>query len=206
MELGDLVISICLGASLAACAGLRAFLPLFILGLTSRLGFLGDFTLSQNFAWLSTTPALVCLGSATLLEIGADKIPFLDNALHVIYTIVRPGAGALSVLAVLNPDNPMLAFCTAVILGSGISLPVHLFSSTVRAGASIATAGTTNAFVSAKEDAIAFIGSLLAILIPVFAFIILMLGFYCLCRVAVKTGKLIFFRRIQNEESRTNNL
>lgn len=57
---------------LAACAGLRAFMPLFGAGVAARWT---DLPLSDSVAWLGSDTALVPFGVATVIEVLADKIP-----------------------------------------------------------------------------------------------------------------------------------
>jgi hypothetical protein len=71
----------------------------------------GVVPLSASMAWLASTPALVALSVATVLEIAAYKVPWLDHALD---TVASPAAviagtlitasqlGAVDVNALLN--------------------------------------------------------------------------------------------------------
>src|SRR5512134_2229735 len=81
------------GIGLAACAGLRAFLPLFAAGMAAR--FL-HWELAPSVDWLSNDAILIATGVATVLEILADKIPFVDNVLDAIQTVAAPVAGVLA--------------------------------------------------------------------------------------------------------------
>src|SRR6266446_860807 len=102
-SLVELLAALALGVALAACAGLRAFLPLLLAGILARAGWL---ELGPSFQFLASNRALVLFGVASLLEILGDKIPVIDHALDALGTPLRPAAGALlaaSVLAVLVP-------------------------------------------------------------------------------------------------------
>jgi hypothetical protein len=147
-----LLLSIALGATLSAAAGFRAFLPLLALGLMERFQLMGTYSLGQSFHWLAGTPALVCLGTATLLEIVADKIPAVDSALDSVMTFVRPAAGGLSVLAVLSPQDPMLAYVGSVVFAAGATLPIHLGKSMLRLGSHATTGGAGSPALSLAED------------------------------------------------------
>lgn len=110
MELGEiwgLVTAVALGIGLAATAGLRAWLPLLLAGGLARLGVL---ELGEAFGFVSSTPALVLFGVATIAEIVADKVPAIDHALDVISTVVRPAAGALlAASALYQVKDPLVA-------------------------------------------------------------------------------------------------
>ena len=173
----DFLFSLFLGASLAACAGIRAFLPLFVLGLASRLGFLAHgFHLSEHCQWLASNPALICFGAATILEISADKFPAVDHALDMVAGVVRPGAGALSVLAALNTDNPLVAYTLAIVLGAGATFPVHAFKAASRAASTLTSGGLLNPILSVVEDVFSLAGSVLAVILPVVAIFCVMLS------------------------------
>src|SRR5437762_495318 len=75
-----LAIEVATGIALASCAGLRAFLPLFVTGALGRLGWI---SLSPSFEWLSSWPALVIFGVAVGTEMLGDKIPIVDHLLDV---------------------------------------------------------------------------------------------------------------------------
>ena len=82
MELGfGALLSIALGVGLAAATGFRVFLPLLVAALAARSGMV---PLSDGFAWLASTPALVTLGTAAVIETLAYYIPGVDHALDVL--------------------------------------------------------------------------------------------------------------------------
>ncbi|MGE0491246.1 MAG: DUF4126 domain-containing protein [Vulcanimicrobiota bacterium] len=172
----DIIISLFLGASLAATAGFRAFLPLFLLGLGFRMGWADVYQLAPAFAWLSSTPALIALGSATIFEIGADKVPAVDTALDTVYTAVRPTAGAVAVLAVISHDNPLVAYVAAVCLAGGATLPIHLLKTGTRVAANTATAGVAAPVKSTCEDVAALGLGVTALVAPVVAFVAALAG------------------------------
>ena len=78
-----ILLSLFLGTTLAAVAGLRAFLPLFLLGVLERAQLLAPFSLGDNFQWLTSDLAILTLGIATVLEMTADKVPAIDSALDL---------------------------------------------------------------------------------------------------------------------------
>lgn len=166
-----ILFSIFLGATLAAAAGFRAFLPLFILGLLERFELLGQFTLGDNLQWLMSNPGLICLGAATVLEIAADKIPAVDSALDSLMTFVRPGAGGLGVIAVLSAHNPLMAYVAGIVLAGGATLPIHLGKTALRLGSHMTTGGFGSPALSCAEDVAAGGTVTLAALLPVFAVI-----------------------------------
>ena len=81
-----ILLSLFLGTTLAAAAGLRAFLPLFLLGVLGRADLLAPFSLGDNFQWLTTDLAILTFGIATIAEVTAEKAKFLLLALPKLKT------------------------------------------------------------------------------------------------------------------------
>ena len=69
-----------LGLGLAAATGLRTFLPLLLVSAAARFDVFG-LDLHDKVAWLESTPALIALAAATVIELVADKVPILDHGL-----------------------------------------------------------------------------------------------------------------------------
>jgi len=165
----ELVIQIAMGLSLAACAGLRAFLPLLVVGLLGRSGYL---ELNPAFAFLSRTDALIVFGLATLVELLADKVMVVDHFLDGLSTFVRPVAGTLLAGSLLTQLDPLPAAALAIVVGGAPALTVHAGKSVARAKASLLTplhGGLGNTALSIGEDAVSGLGLWLAIVAPIFA-------------------------------------
>jgi uncharacterized membrane protein len=195
------LVQILAGVSLAACAGLRAFLPLFVVGAATRLGLtqvvLGEtFQLNETFAWLGSTPALVILGVAVVAEVLADKIPAVDNALDLVQTLVRPLAGALVMAASLDTFDPVWASVVGLVVGGGVAGGVHAAKAKLRLMSTFGTGGLASPFLSTAEDVAAGAGSLLAVVFTFAAAILIALGL-----VATAFAFLRFRRRAQRFES-----
>ncbi len=185
VEQSDAAAQIAIGFILAACAGLRAFLPPLAIGLAARAGLL---ELSERFEWMGSNPALIVLSVAVLLELVGDKVPFVDNILDVSGTVLRPAAGALAALAPLfgavhaleqgGADSRALPWLLGIAgagTGAGLSAGVHLLKSQVRLVSSAATAGVANPFLSIVEDIVSLLGVALAILVPLLALVLAIL-------------------------------
>jgi hypothetical protein len=153
-------IAVLSGIAVAAACGLRAFLPLLILGLASRFGLV---QLRGSVEWLSGDLALIALGTATVLEIAADKIPVVDHALDAVATVIRPIAAWLGSFAVLSSWPTPWAQIAAVVLGA-LALTVHGVKSGVRVGSTVTTGGAGNIVLSVLDDVLSFVLSALAVL------------------------------------------
>ncbi len=161
-----LAIHIAMGVGLAACAGLRAFLPLFVVGLSDRL--FEGFQLSQSFQWLSSWPALIVFGAAVVTEIAGDKFPGIDNFLDTFQTFVKPVAGAMVMASVVTDWSPLYVTIASIIGGGSIAGLVHLTKAKLRLASSVTTVGAANPVLSAGEDVGAVAISVASLVAPFF--------------------------------------
>lgn len=162
----EYIIPVLIGIGLAAACGFRVFVPLLLLSVFSHTGYM---TPSEDFVWVGTVPALVCFSVATLLEVGAYYIPWLDNLFDSIATPLAAIAGIFTSLAVISDLDPMLKWSTAVILGGGSASLFQILTVKARAVSSTITAGFGNFIVSTVELFISIVVSLLSIIAPVIA-------------------------------------
>ncbi|MCS3444507.1 DUF4126 domain-containing protein [Microbacterium phyllosphaerae] len=170
------MIEFIIGTSLAASAGLNAWMPLFLLGLTDRL--LPTMTLPSAWSWLSSDIALWVVGVLLLLEIVADKIPAVDSVNDVIQSILRPAAGGIAFGAgsgaqTIAVDDPAAFFTdntwVPVVTGIAIALVVHVVKATARVAANTTTGGLAAPVLSSVEDGASFALAAAAIIVPVLA-------------------------------------
>jgi hypothetical protein len=160
----ELLQSMALGISLAACAGLRAWLPLFAVGLSVRFGVL---PLGDSFQFLGSNTALGVFVVATVIEMIADKIPVVDHALDALSTVLKPLAGILLAASVMwTVDDPIVALALGVMVGTPAAILPHTAKATLRGVLSPITAGFAAPILSILEDVIAFGLVALAILAP----------------------------------------
>jgi hypothetical protein len=165
------VLAVVAGVAIAAACGLRAFLPLLALSVAARVGLVH---LDPPAQWLAGTHALIALSVAAVVEIAADKIPVVDHALDGIATLIRPAAAWLGASALFHgwpsPWGQLLALIPAA-----LALGVHAMKAKVRLGTTAATLGHGNPFVSTAEDVSALGVTLLALLAPIVALVVVVL-------------------------------
>lgn len=160
------LLSLCLGIGLSAACGFRVFVPFLIMSLASHAGHLN---LGHGFEWIGTWPATAAFGAATLLEIGAYLIPWLDNLLDLVATPVAVVAGSIVTASLVVDVSPLLRWTLAIIAGGGAAGIVQAATMMVRGVSSATTAGTANPIVCLGESAAAFIASVLSIVVPLLA-------------------------------------
>lgn len=167
-----IITAILLGIALAACCGFRVFLPLLGACLAANFHIL---PLQRDFLWLASTPALLCLAVATVMEILAYYIPLVDNLLDTLTLPLALAAGALLSTAVLPLHDPALRWGLGIIAGSISAGTVHASTGVLRLFSSKATLGTANHLVATSENGFALGGTLLSIFLPVIAGILAVL-------------------------------
>ena len=158
-----ILISIFAALGLAAACGFRVFIPMLVISAAARADLL---SLSEGFAWLGTTPALVCLGIATVVEVGAYYVPVVDNFLDTISAPAAVIAGMLVAGAVIVDIDPWLRWTLAVIAGGGAAAAVKLPLTLTRGLSTATTGGLANSVVSTTELVASSTFSVLAILWP----------------------------------------
>ena len=168
-----IVPSLAMGIGLAACAGIRAWLPLLMAGGLARWGII---ELGPSFQFIASDRALILFGVATVIEILADKIPAVDHALDSMSTVLRPAAGSLLAASVLwQVSDPLTALALGVAVGAPTSLVPHAAKSLLRAASTTFTGGLANPFISILEDLMAVALFILTVLIPVVVAAVLIL-------------------------------
>jgi Domain of unknown function (DUF4126) len=161
----EIVPSVALGIGLAACAGLRAWLPLLLAGALARGGFI---ELGPSFHFIASNRALVLFGAATVIEIVGDKLPAVDHALDALSTVLRPAAGTLLAASVMwQVSDPLTALALGAAVGAPSALVPHAAKSLLRAGSTALTGGLANPLLSFMEDAAAIVLFILAVVVPV---------------------------------------
>ena len=160
----DILTAILTAIGLAACAGLRAFLPVFGVGLAARL--LG-WPLPPGLDSLASNTGLLIFGLATLIELAADKIPVIDNVLDTIHTVIGPIVGILLAYIPFSHLPLPYALALAIMTGASVAGGVHTLAAATRVKSSIFTIGIANPLLSVIEDLFAITTLAVTILAPV---------------------------------------
>lgn len=168
----EIITAVAIGIGLSASAGFRVFVPMLVASIAAKTGL---FPVTEGFAWLASWPAIISFGTATVVEILAYYIPFVDNLLDTITTPLAIVAGTLLVTSVLPIDNEFLKWITGLLGGGGVAATVQGGSVMTRLASAKFTAGAGNAVVATGEHAAAFGISLLALFIPVFIAIVILI-------------------------------
>lgn len=171
----ELLLSLSLGVGLAAACGFRIFVPFLVMSIAAQSGHLN---LAPSWEWISSWPALAILAVATLLEVTAYYIPWLDNLLDTIATPAAVVAGIVAGAAVITGMSPLLTWTLAAIAGGGVAGIVQASTVLLRGMSTTTTLGGGNAVVASSELAGAVGMTLLAILLPGLALLAVLLGLF----------------------------
>ena len=79
----------------------------------------------SDFEFLSSDMSLIVMGSASLMEILAYKVPFLDNALDAVATPLAGLAGVTVVAITLQGTDPAIQWAFAIIAGGSTSIGIQ---------------------------------------------------------------------------------
>lgn len=162
----EYILPIGLGISLAAAAGFRIFVPLLLTGLAARYNYL---PVGDTFAWVATTPALIMLAVAAVMEVAAYYIPGLDNLLDGLATPAAVIAGIALSAAVMTDLPPMLKWTLAIIAGGGAAAITQTATTVARGGSTAMTGGLGNSVVASGELLTAVILPLIGFAWPIIA-------------------------------------
>lgn len=153
---------------LSGAAGLNAWLPLLAVGIGDRSGWL---VLDSPYDILSSTPGMIVVGLLLVLDLIGDKIPALDSVLHVIGLVIAPASGAVLFAAQTDLTSD-LSPGVAAVLGAVTAGSLQAGRAAVRPFVTASTAGVGNPAVSAAEDGTSLLLTLFAFVLPILAFLL----------------------------------
>ena len=179
----ETIISICLGIGLSASVGFRVFLPLFALSLAS---YFDVWQLNESWQWIGSATALITLGVATLVEIFAYFIPYIDNLLDTISVPLAALAGTAIMLSTVADLSPVITWSLAIIAGGGSAAAISGSSSATRITSTATTGGFANPIVSTVETGTSLVMSIISIFLPILAFILVIIILFVIYKLYIK--------------------
>ncbi len=180
----EIITAVAIGIGLSASCGFRVFVPMLVASIAAKTGI---FPVHEGFQWLASWPAIISFGTATVVEILAYYIPFVDNLLDTLTTPLAIGGGTLLLTSVLPIDNEFLKWASGFLFGGGAAAAIQGGTVLTRLASSKLTAGTGNAVVATGEHAAAFGISFLSLVIPlIIAALAIILIFYFISKFGDK--------------------
>ncbi|MCU4411103.1 DUF4126 domain-containing protein [Acinetobacter oleivorans] len=170
----ETILGLCIGVGLSAACGFRVFVPLLVMSIATMMGW---FEPSKGFEWLALPSVCLALAVATVCEVAAYYIPWVDNALDTVATPAAMIAGTLTTMAVSSGEMSQFAgWAAAIIVGGGTAGVVQMSTVAAR-GVSIATTGGLGNFVVATGEWIgAILLSVSALLVPALVAIVVVIA------------------------------
>lgn len=148
------------GIALGATCGFRVTIPMLGVSIASMTGHMH---LAHGFEWLASPVAAISLGVATVAEIAAFYIPWLDHAFDVVAAPLAVAAGSILTASQIQDVSPYLQWTLGIIAGGGAATLLHLKTGAVRALSTATTGGIGNPVVSTAEAGVAITGTFLTI-------------------------------------------
>ena len=161
----EIITSLALGIGLSACCGFRVFVPILVANIASLSG---HYHFGNGLEWMGTMTAFYIFASATILEIIAYYIPWVDNLLDSIATPASIIAGTILTTAFISGDlSPTLKWVLGFLVGGGSAGVVQLGTTVTRLTSTATTAGFANPIVATIENIFSIIFSILSVFLPI---------------------------------------
>ena len=155
-----------IGIGLAAASGFRVFLPMFAVSLASYMGWI---PMNETFQWLAGLPTLITTGIATVVEILAYYIPYVDHLLDTMSVPLATVAGSIMFASQFADIGTFPQWALALIAGGGTAAAISSGFAGTRAASTATTGGLGNSVVATTETAGAGIMTILAMAAPILA-------------------------------------
>ncbi|MGD9633398.1 MAG: DUF4126 domain-containing protein [Pirellulales bacterium] len=166
----DTGLAVLVGIGLAASCGFRVFVPLLVVSGAANVGYLD---VAENVRWLASPIAMTAFAAASVVEIGAYYVPWLDNALDAIASPLSVAAGTILFAASVAGLDPFWQWSLAIIAGGGSAAVVQGGTVAGRLASTATTGGLANFVVNTVETVFGVAFSVLAIVVPVVAVVLL---------------------------------
>ena len=127
-------------------SGISGYGVVLILGLAGRL-----FGADGVPAGLERTDVLVAAAVLFVVDLVADKVPYVDSVWDAVHTVIRPAIGA-TVAALIAGESGSLSQLAAGATGGLTALASHAVKAGLRAAVNTSPEPASNIAVSAAED------------------------------------------------------
>jgi hypothetical protein len=176
----EALLAVCLGVGLAAACGFRVFLPPLALGIAIRLGLPATDAAPE---WLGSWIAIGAFAAASIVEVVAYYVPWLDNLLDAVASPLAVVAGVLLTAGVARELHPAAQWTLAIVAGGGAAATTQTVTVMVRALSSTVTGGLANFMVATAEGALSLLFIFAALLFAPIAILLLGAAVYALVRL-----------------------
>ncbi len=177
------ILAVGIGVGLAAAAGVRAYIPVLVVGVFALIGTLA---LHRPFGVLDGGVALGALVVLALLEVGLDKAGRASRVLDYVQFPVRMAAGAVLFAVALGVGVGQAAVLELVAGGviAGIVAALKMVLRPVGGGT-----GVSAGFLSLCEDLTGLIGGVVSVFVPYIALVPVAFLLFFYYRVKRRRGR-----------------
>lgn len=139
---------------LSVSSGINLYATILVAGLSIRFGWVQNPPPALDV--LASWPVLITAAILFVVELFADKVPFVDNLWDLIHTPIRPLGAALIAFGALAHVDPALMVVGSLLAG-GLALVSHSGKAGSRVALNVAspTENITNIAMSVVEDLVA---------------------------------------------------
>lgn len=127
-------------------SGINAYAVVLVMGLVGRLTDVAGIP-----HVLERTDVLIIAAALTLVEMVADKVPYLDSAWDAVHTVIRPALGA-TVGYLLGHQTSSVDAAFSAATGGLAALASHAIKASLRAAVNTSPEPASNIAVSSAED------------------------------------------------------
>ncbi len=185
---GNLIVAVIIGIGLSAACGFRVFVPMLVMSVAAKVG---QVQLASGFGWMASWPAIIAFSTATMLEICAYYVPWVDNVMDSIASPAAVVAGTILTSSMILDLSPFMKWTLAIVAGGGSAALVQGATVIVRGISTGMTGGFGNFMVSTVELLLSVATAILAVFLPVLCLLILLVVFYKALRILFGS----YFRR-----------
>jgi len=172
----DVILALSMGLGLAAASGFRVFLPPFLLSIAVRADAVDVNLMDTPFEYFDSNVAVILLGAATVAEFAAYYVPWVDNLLDTIASPAAVVAGSgMTALVLEGSTDPVIQWSLAIIAGGGVTAVVQGATVVTRGISRTLTMGIANPVVSTGENIAAVLMTLIAMVLPILAAVLVAL-------------------------------
>ncbi len=169
----DILQHLAIALGLGTLAGVNLYLTVFLTGMAIRFDVLQLAAQHSELAVLGNEFVLAVAGVLFVVELVADKVPWVDSLWDSVHTVVRPAGAVLIALPALGTLDAPVAVAGALMAGAA-ALTTHGAKASTRLIVNASPEPVSNFAVSVAED-VAVVG-----LLTLMAFNPIISGIVCL--------------------------
>ncbi len=194
----DVLDHLAVALGFATLAGINLYLTVFVTGLAVKFNWV---VLAERHAELSVLgewPVIGVAGALLLVEVFADKIPWVDSVWDGFQSLIRPVGGGLLAVSALGATQPEYDVIIALVAGSA-TLVSHGFKAGTRLMVNTSPEPVSNVVVSAAEDGAVLAGlALMAVepkLLGAICVVVIVAGLFLLPKLIRRFTGLVWLAR-----------